>query len=674
MFRHNGSFVSYILLLFLLSNCTHKSVRTEIIDSRMDTLINSLKKQIFVDPQFVKDKLREELSVSTDSLDMCKLWSLYTQCLYYEQKIDSAIALSHNLIALCERHSDNEEFLGRRAFILNNTGVFYFTQERRDSAAVYYQKSIDAFYEINEKTSIPFIYISLADCSVKEGKLPLAIDYYLKAYSVADSIGQKDAFEFSIYSGMAKLYADLSNFSKAEEYFMRIESQYDERDIYEKDFYATSRGNYYYFNKQNLEKAFYWFEKAKENANEAQNPQWQSVANFNIGEIYLINNQVDSARYYFDKGKEYAGESISPSLQYYYNGLYGYLNLLIGNITKGENMLAWDYSANPVMPLYGYYINKRLEKLYSERNNFRKAYTYRVLADQYDDSLRNITLQHKLAEVSFRYERDTTLLSRNLEISNQQGKLMSLRTQNYLIILISLFALLVIIVIVFYWRKKKNNEFNEQLNQLAILRASNIKNRMKPHYIKNVITAAMPSLRHSLESGTLDLLVKSLRNELLVSDKIFVTLEEELEIVNNYIDLRRSTTTLFPEIKWHVDDEVDVKMRILSMLMEIPVENAIKSAFPVPDKFDYIDISILSTWGKIQIEIIDNGVGFSSGNSVKNDNDTKQGLQILKQTIELLNSRNIEKMEFTIQNASDSSSRPGTKVVISIPLSYKYEL
>jgi hypothetical protein len=51
---------------------------------------------------------------------------------------------------------------------------------------------------------------------------------------------------------------------------------------------------------------------------------------------------------------------------------------------------------------------------------------------------------------------------------------------------------------------------------------------------------------------------------------------------------------------------------------------------------------------------------------------TGTGLKVIYQTIELLNAKNEEKIEFTI--LADRVSGDGTRVSIFIPLNYSYEM
>ncbi|NDV57865.1 histidine kinase [Bacteroides sp. 519] len=661
----------FCAMIFMFTSCK-RFVYTD-VNNQQDSLFNKLKKELNIDPAATKQELITHLNHCTDSFYYYKLWSLYSNGSWMENNIDSAFIINKQVLSFCDRQKSSNQIEELRAKALNDRGIYSYFVGMNDSAIVCYQKAAECLTKIGHKQQIPDICINIADCYILTGELPLAIDYYIKGLLTADSLGLLD-MKFAFHSGLAKVYTDLKNFAKAEAYFSEIEDDFDNRPINERNFYAASRGNYYY-SKKEYASALPWFKKSKEIANQFGYASAIRVSDINLGEIYLLLNQPDSARYYLDKAKENIGGPGFSDMDYYLDGLYASLNLLNGNLSGAEQLLLKDYSSVPIAPIYIYYNNKRLEELYRKRKDYPKAYKYRELADEFNDSLRNITLQNNIAEMNLRHERDTMLLNRDIRIITGEQSVLKLKNQNYLILLAAVFICVVFIVIAFYWRSRKKQEYNKQLSQLTALRAKNIKNRMTPHYVKNVITAILPSLRNTAEYETIDLLVKSLRNELLMSDKIFTSLGTELEIVRNYLDLTCSIATTFPQIEWKIDGAIDTNMNVPSMIIQIPVENAIKSAFPLPNQNDRIEISarIHSNW--IKIAIADNGVGFQVKNINTSDNGTKKGLQILKQTIELLNSHNVERIEFDVRNLNVMDSpKPGTLVEISIPISYKYEL
>ena len=175
----------------------------------------------------------------------------------------------------------------------------------------------------------------------------------------------------------------------------------------------------------------------------------------------------------------------------------------------------------------------------------------------------------------------------------------------------------------------------------------------------------------------LHLLVQAIRNNLLVSEKIAITLSEEIEIVRNFLDLKQSINKEFPTIKWEMAEKVDMQTLIPSMIMQIPIENAIKYAFDSYEEGNNnsLTIKISETNEMLSIYIEDNGTGYNPDRFANSAKGTGTGLKVLFRTIDLLNTKNQQKIEFKIENLGTLSTElHGTKVSVIIPAKYNYNL
>ena len=152
-----------------------------------------------------------------------------------------------------------------------------------------------------------------------------------------------------------------------------------------------------------------------------------------------------------------------------------------------------------------------------------------------------------------------------------------------------------------------------------------------------------------------------------------VTLKEELGFVQTYIDLQRRS--LGPEFKVTIEvgEDVDTNQLLLpSMLIQIPVENALKHGLAGIDGLKLLGISVCRKGSGILIDICDNGRGYSP-QTLSSTRGTGTGLKVLYQTIQLLNDKNREKIRFEIKNLVNNG-QTGTQVLIYIPLDYSYNL
>jgi len=107
------------------------------------------------------------------------------------------------------------------------------------------------------------------------------------------------------------------------------------------------------------------------------------------------------------------------------------------------------------------------------------------------------------------------------------------------------------------------------------------------------------------------------------------------------------------------------------MSIQIPVENA-KYAFAADSENARIGIRIAEQADAVRIEIEDNGIGYNMGEGAFNERGTGNGLRLMRRTAELLNMRNQKQMTFDIEEKGQGTT--GTKVVISVPLEYRFEM
>jgi LytS/YehU family sensor histidine kinase len=204
----------------------------------------------------------------------------------------------------------------------------------------------------------------------------------------------------------------------------------------------------------------------------------------------------------------------------------------------------------------------------------------------------------------------------------------------------------------------------------------NIRNRISPHFVYNVLNVIIPPLEQYKElNQPFRLLIQMLRNNLLASEKIVLSLEEEIDLVKNYLQLYALRDPGKVQVNWEISTETKMETLIPSMSIQIPVENALKYAFETDKTDAQIRISITQKTEVIGIVIEDNGSGYNSENKIFNKQGTGTGLKTLIRTIDLLNSKNNKKIVFIIENVHpDALSRQGTRVAITIPVEYRFDL
>ena len=109
---------------------------------------------------------------------------------------------------------------------------------------------------------------------------------------------------------------------------------------------------------------------------------------------------------------------------------------------------------------------------------------------------------------------------------------------------------------------------------------------------------------------------------------------------------------------------------ILSMSLQIPVENALKHAFPQPKDTDVIHISVMKRDNDLLLSVTDNGQGYHPESVTPTGRDTGTGLQLIMRTILILNEYNHREASFQITNQPEPLQ--GTRVELVMPIDYQF--
>lgn len=375
-------------------------------------------------------------------------------------------------------------------------------------------------------------------------------------------------------------------------------------------------------------------------------------------------------------------------LQFYIDGLNAALALKQNRLDKASAILSKPYDLSKMSPNYLYLYHKGWADLYERKGQFAKALQYQKLMKQYDDSLRNATMVSNVQENELRFKQDTAIVRRDLTLQSTQAEAKSSRL--ILLLVIGLLVVGVLALVVFYRYKslRHKHQHREEMNRMMALKMENVRNRFSPHFVFNVLNIFISNLPKGVNVKPLRLLIQVLRANLLTCDQVAVSLEDELQMVMSYSSLRHETNPLLPMPRFDIAKEVDMSLMLPSMILQIPVENALKHAFVGMEESGekpQLDVKIWIEDGMLRIDVIDNGcggVGAVAGMGTRKANaaaSTGTGLRILNSTIEMLNAGNARKLYFRMQSragAADGGSdrQKGMCVSIGVPCEYDYSV
>lgn len=613
---------------------------------------------------------------------------IVAKCCYLKGADPECQALIDSVNGFCRQHPDQETTFKIQSYADNLQGVLLQAVGKREPARTYYIKAYRELMKLDHHNDAIDICINIADASRQLGKLADASSWYRRANFLADSLNLHEG-QNSILAGLGQVYNDLRNYQLAHFYFRKAERQYPPRNPKDAHFFYNSWGNVYSSQEKPAE-ALKCFQKAQKATLQMGQPFMTAVVDANLGQTYLELNRLDSAQKYLANTTKFffVQPNMQNDLQFYIDGLNAALALKQNRLDKASAILSKPYDLSKMSPNYLYLYHKGWADLYERKGQFAKALQYQKLMKQYDDSLRNATMVSNVQENELRFKQDTAIVRRDLTLQSTQAEAKSSRL--ILLLVIGLLVVGVLALVVFYRYKslRHKHQHREEMNRMMALKMENVRNRFSPHFVFNVLNIFISNLPKGVNVKPLRLLIQVLRANLLTCDQVAVSLEDELQMVMSYSSLRHETNPLLPMPRFDIAKEVDMSLMLPSMILQIPVENALKHAFVGMEESGekpQLDVKIWIEDGMLRIDVIDNGcggVGAVAGMGARKTNaaaSTGTGLRILNSTIEMLNAGNARKLYFRMQSraaAADGGSdrQKGTCVSIGVPCEYDYSV
>lgn len=613
---------------------------------------------------------------------------IVAKCCYLKGADPECQALIDSVNGFCRQHPDQETTFKIQSYADNLQGVLLQAVGKREPARTYYIKAYRELMKLDHHNDAIDICINIADASRQLGKLADASSWYRRANFLADSLNLHEA-QNSILAGLGQVYNDLRNYQLAHFYFRKAERQYPPRNPKDAHFFYNSWGNVYSSQEKPAE-ALKCFLKAQKATLQMGQPFMTAVVDANLGQTYLELNRLDSAQKYLANTTKFffVQPNMQNDLQFYIDGLNAALALKQNRLDKASAILSKPYDLSKMSPNYLYLYHKGWADLYERKGQFAKALQYQKLMKQYDDSLRNATMVSNVQENELRFKQDTAIVRRDLTLQSTQAEAKSSRL--ILLLVIGLLVVGVLALVVFYRYKslRHKHQHREEMNRMMALKMENVRNRFSPHFVFNVLNIFISNLPKGVNVKPLRLLIQVLRANLLTCDQVAVSLEDELQMVMSYSSLRHETNPWLPMPRFDIAKEVNMSLMLPSMILQIPVENALKHAFVGMEESGekpQLDVKIWVEDGMLRIDVIDNGcggVGAVAGMGTRKTNaaaSTGTGLRILNSTIEMLNAGNARKLYFKMQSragAADGGSdrQKGMCVSIGVPCEYDYSV
>ncbi len=599
-----------------------------------------------------------------------------------ERKIDS-------ILQLVEAHKTNDSSKVK----LLNTLPKYLTPFDISKSEEFIKQAVGISKQINYPKGLAESYLNYCIFNVQRGKFDSALEYALKARHLQDSIKDTKGLMLT-NSSLAQIYIQLKKPEKA------IDIQLENLEFFKSDSLNPNKARIHFYlataysdikQYANAEKHY---KAAKHIAEKTNFLTGVNIANSSLGVLARKQGDIKksiaylkSALIYYETNKQLANIAhTSMELGVSYSKLNSFDKAIYYN-SKAIDIYK---NQNNIKALSSAYKNQ--SNYYKFKNDIVKSHAYFLEHSTLKDSLYSLEKVNAIEDMQAKYENDKILKEK--EVVEQQAEISRLeseRSKNLFFYSIAVFLLILLVVVFYFGRQKAKKqteitllELSEAQKRLALekqykdteLKA--LKAQMNPHFIFNALNSIQEYILYNKKDLASDYLGKFsdlIRTYLHHSDTGYITIREELESLNLYLELEK----LRFEDKLNYNISVDENLNedcytIPTMFIQPYVENALKHGLlhkkedrKLSIEFNLIESDIL------ECVITDNGIGRERSeqiNSRKNILHKSFALKASKNRLELLNYKSDKKIGVEIKDLYNDHGTPqGTKVMLKIPLS-----
>lgn len=661
-----------LLCLLALTACASREKEEQPSELRTFERFSALNgDSVSTHPYEVRAKAVQGMQASHDSLTWYNYLAMALKTYLVTSEMDSARLVVRQIEDFISRQLSSPQLADLASDCANSKGNIYVRTGYMDSAAACYRRAYELRMQSNHKESVPDILINLADACNQQGKLDVGAAWYRRALLLCDSLQLPDSQKYPIYYGLGQIYVWLRDFEQCDHYYNLAARYFDEMRPTEKHFYLNNRGTSYYY-RGDYETALTYFRRVIDLTTEYPEMVFErNLTWLNLADCFISLQQPDSAALYINLCEPFFKEYGMPAALYAIDTQKMGLCLLRKDLEGARRVLASSVTSPDVYPDLIHVRNRNLQRYFEQTQNYHKAYDYLKKNRELDDSIRNEHVKMRTADLALRYQQDSTLMSQKVLIQAKENEVLELRQTRIIWIALCGAAFLVIVFIYMYSKKKRALLLVESRRTVSTLRLENIRNRLSPHFIFNVLNQEMAG-RKEEEKHELASLVRLMRRNLELAEQLCVTLSEELDFVRTYIDLERRSLgdAFYPEISLAPDVHPEQVM-LPSMLIQIPVENAVKHALRGKEGERRLWITVTRTASAISIKVTDNGGGYRPNSR---NRGTGTGMKVIMQTIQILNMKNKETIDVSVHNVLLDSGETGCEVAFLLPDKYDYTI
>ena len=592
------------------------------------------------------------------------------------------------------------------------------------SAEKYLRKGLNIFEAINNEFGIGWCNMWLAQTLYSQNRFQEALGHLKTSLFFLDKLNDWDG-KAKAWAWMGGIYANFGSYDSSYFYCsesLRIRQQMSDHSCVAYSF--ANMGHLYKIAGSN-EDALYYYRQAFNYANTHAVDYYVTSLIYlePIGNIYNALNSVDSSYYYLQRAVEIDPDNKMKKISFaetlLKKGQIDSALLIFSKPIKHfrEQNDKWDLMRVLLNVAKAYHAKKAdgealqyaLESLFIARQADAKQHileAYKLLLALYNnldkrdsayfflekytalkDSLVNTQFLWKLSnykkqEDFKRQLEELAFLDKENKIKEeklrQEAKLKWILLGGLLIAALSGFMIYKNLAL-----QRKNDKLENMHRQAELhhhiseLEMQALRAQMNPHFIFNCLNSINRFiLKNDTEAASnyLTKFSRLIRMALTHSKQTVISLEDELEMVELYLDMERLRFKNAFDYNILVKTPIDTgNVFVPPMLLQPFAENAIWHGLMHKEERGHLDIELSVAKKTLTCTITDDGVGRKKAaeiNSKSAEKKKSMGIQITAKRLALLNKDSSEPVFFNVEDLVDNEGRPGgTKVVLKV--SYK---
>jgi len=595
---------------------------------------------------------------------------LFIQKAYYlEGQMDSALKYSSVTMSFVQQ-IENYNIVSK---IYHASGIVFYKIGELDSALLSYSREYEIYKKNDKKDRAAAALGNIGMVYYRKSEFGKAIDAYFECLTIFQKIGNEREVMMT-YNNIGDVYRLLEDYQKALFYYKKAIELNKKEDIKRFSGFLYNNLAMIYRKQNKYDSALVYYEKAKNIYKDAGYQKGIASALTGIAIIYNKRGELDKAFEIYLKAI-YIQKKVNDKIGLASN--YGNLGILSLNKGNPEEAVLYLQKSDSLAIITGYReVQKNnyetFRNAYSMLGDYKKALDYELKYVALKDSIYNIEKLKEIENIQEKYQAEQK--QHKIDILNEQARVKDVKLSRKNIVIVSL-ILITLLALVIGWLINHNNKTKATRN-LIILENKLLRSQMNPHFMFNSLNAIQTFIlrKNPLEGAFyLAKFAELMRSILYNSREEFVTVEKEITMISNYLELQQIRFNNLFSYSIDVDPDIKVKKTLIPPMLAQPfIENAVEHGFKDIDYPGILNVSFKLEDEGILITIKDNGVGVERSKEYgmgKENLHKSLATVISKERLDLFNNRMKKDLfSLSIKQLEDDEGRiTGTEVRMKIP-------